>query len=296
MKGGSHLATVKEHKKLTKLEILKRLVFITIGSILMGVALELFLVPFEIIDGGIAGISIMLSALTPLPLSVYLFLANLPFLVLGYKQLGKTFALSTLYGITVMSVTTALLHHVGAFPEDKLLAVLFGGMILGAGVGLVIRYGGALDGIEVISILISKKLRVAVGQVIMIFNLIIFVIAGFVFEWTSAMYSILAYYIAIKVIDIVVEGLEESKSVTIISKEYEEISQSIMDRLGRSTTLLQARGGYSGDETQVIYCVVSRLELAKLKGIVQAVDEKAFIAVEHVSDVMGGNFSKNSIH
>ncbi|WP_374121426.1 YitT family protein [Paenibacillus sp. LHD-117] len=290
------MATVKEHKKLTKLEILKRLVFITIGSILMGVALELFLVPFEIIDGGIAGISIMLSALTPLPLSVYLFLANLPFLVLGYKQLGKTFALSTLYGITVMSVTTALLHHVGAFPEDKLLAVLFGGMILGAGVGLVIRYGGALDGIEVISILISKKLRVAVGQVIMIFNLIIFVIAGFVFEWTSAMYSILAYYIAIKVIDIVVEGLEESKSVTIISKEYEEISQSIMDRLGRSTTLLQARGGYSGDETQVIYCVVSRLELAKLKGIVQAVDEKAFIAVEHVSDVMGGNFSKNSIH
>lgn len=286
----------KVHKKLSKLEILKRFIFITIGSILMGVALEKFLVPFEIIDGGIAGISIMLSSLTPVPLSVYLFVVNLPFLILGYKQLGKTFAISTLYGITVMSLTTAALHHSGAFPEDKLLAVLFGGIILGAGVGLVIRYGGSLDGIEIVSILLSKKLRMAVGQIIMLFNLVIFIVAGFVFEWTSAMYSILTYYIAIKVIDIVVEGLDESKSVTIISKEYEEISQTIMDRLGRSTTLLQARGGYSGDATQVIYCVVSRLELAKLKGIVQEIDTNAFIAVEHVSDVMGGNFSKKSIH
>ncbi|GKU76137.1 YitT family protein [Paenibacillus sp. L3-i20] len=290
------MANNKVHKKLPKLEILKRFVFITIGSILMGVALEKFLVPYEIIDGGIAGISIMLSTLTPVPLSIYLFVLNLPFLVLGYKQLGKTFAISTLYGIIVMSLTTAALHHTGAFPEDKLLAVLFGGIILGAGVGLVIRYGGSLDGIEIVSILVSKKLRTAVGQVIMVFNLIIFIISGFVFEWTSAMYSILTYYIAIKVIDIVVEGLDESKSVTIISKEYDEISQAIIDRLGRGTTLIQARGGYSGDETEVIYCVVSRLELAKLKGIVQSIDENAFIAIEHVSDVMGGNFSKKSIH
>lgn len=287
----------KEHKKLSKLEVLKRVIFITIGSVLMGVALELFLVPFEIIDGGVAGISIMLAYLTPLPLSVYLFILNLPFLILGYKQLGKTFAISTLYGIAVMSVTTAALHHVAAFPEDKLLAVLFGGLILGAGVGLVIRYGGSLDGIEIVSILISKKLRVAVGQIIMVFNVVIYVISGFVFaDWTTAMYSMFTYYIVIKVIDIVVEGLDESKSVTIISKEFEEISQTIMDRLGRGTTLLQARGGYSGDETQVIYCVVSRLELAKLKGIVQSIDADAFIAVEHVSDVMGGNFSKKSIH
>ncbi|MBH5320177.1 YitT family protein [Paenibacillus sp. GSMTC-2017] len=290
------MANNKVHKKLPKLEILKRFIFITIGSILMGVALEKFLVPYEIIDGGIAGISIMLSTLTPVPLAVYLFVLNVPFLILGYKQLGKTFAISTFYGIVVMSLTTFALHDSGAFPEDKLLAVLFGGLILGAGVGLVIRYGGSLDGIEIVSILVSKKLRTAVGQVIMVFNLIIFIISGFVFEWTSAMYSIFTYYIAIKVIDIVVEGLDESKSVTIISKEYDEISQAIMDRLGRGTTLLQARGGYSGDETQVIYCVVSRLELAKLKGIVQSIDENAFIAVEHVSDVMGGNFSKESIH
>lgn len=290
------MAHGKVHKKLSYPEIAKRVFFITIGSILMGVALEKFLVPFNIIDGGIAGISIMLSALTPLPLSLYLFIVNVPFLIWGYKQLGKTFAVSALYGIIVMSLTTAQLHHSGAFPDDKLLGVLFGGMILGAGVGLVIRFGGALDGIEIVSIMIAKKLRMAVGQIIMIFNVIIFIIAGFVFEWSSAMYSMLTYYIAIKVIDIVVEGLDESKSVTIISKEYTEISQSIMDRLGRSTTLLQAQGGYSGEDTKVIYCVVSRLELAKLKAIVQEIDEKAFIAIEHVSDVLGGNFSKGSIH
>lgn len=286
----------KVHKKLSFAEIAKRFVFITIGSIMMGVALELFLVPNDVIDGGIAGISIMLAELTPLPLGLYLFVVNVPFLILGYKQIGKTFAISTLYGIAVMSVTTAMLHHVEAFTDEKLLAVLFGGLILGAGVGLVIRYGGSLDGVEIVSILISKKLRMPVGQIIMVFNVIVFIIAGFVFTWDSAMYSMFTYYIAIKLIDIVVEGLEESKSVTIISAEYEEISQAIMDRLGRGTTLIQARGGYSKEDTQMIYCVVTRLELAKLKSIVQSIDERAFIAIESVSDVMGGNFSKGSIH
>lgn len=263
---------------------------------MMGVGLELFLVPNDVIDGGIAGISIMLADLTSLPLGVYLFIVNVPFLILGYKQIGKTFAISTLYGIIVMSITTALLHHVEAFTSEKLLAVLFGGLILGAGVGLAIRFGGSLDGVEIVSILLAKKLRMPVGQIIMIFNVVIFVFAGFVFGWDSAMYSIFTYYIAIKLIDIVVEGLDESKSVTIISAEHEEISEAIMDRLGRSTTLIQARGGYSKEETQMIYCVVSRLELAKLKSIVQTIDENAFIAIEHVSDVMGGGFSKGSIH
>ncbi len=286
----------KVHKKLSAVELVKRVIFITIGSILMGVALEKFLVPYNIIDGGIAGISIMLSHLTSIPLSIYLFAVNIPFLIVGYKQLGKTFAISTLYGITVMSLTTAALHHTGAFTDEKLLAVLFGGLLLGIGVGLVIRYGGALDGTEIISILISKKLRIAVGQIIMMFNVVIFIGAGFVFNWDSAMYSMFTYYIAIKMIDIVVEGLDESKSVTIISKEYEEISQAIIDRLGRTTTLIHAQGGFSKEQTEIIYCVVSRLELAKLKGIVQTIDDSAFIAIEHVNDVLGGTFSKGSIH
>lgn len=286
----------KTHRKLTPVELLKKFVFITAGAILMAVALEVFLVPNDIIDGGITGISIVLSKITALPLGVFLFIINLPFLFLGYKQIGKTFAISTLYGIVVMSVTTQLLHHVSPFTNEKILAVLFGGLILGLGVGLVIRFGGSLDGTEIVAILLSKKTRIPVGQIIMIMNVFIFIIAGFVFGWDSAMYSIFTYYMASKVMDIVVEGLNESKSVTIISSEYEEISQTIQDRLGRTTTFIYARGGYSREDTQMIYCVVTRLELAKLKSVVQEIDPKAFIAIEHVSDVLGGNFEKSAIH
>ena len=290
------MSMAKTHKKLSFADLVKKFVFITVGAVLMAVALEVFLVPNEIIDGGITGISIVLSKVTAFPLGIFLFIINLPFLFLGYKQIGKTFAFSTLYGIAVMSVTTQLLHHVKPFTNEKILAVLFGGLILGLGVGLVIRFGGSLDGTEIVAILLSKKLRMPVGQIIMIMNVFIFIVAGFVFGWDSAMYSIFTYYMASKVMDIVVEGLNESKSVTIISNEYEEISQTIQDRLGRSTTFMYARGGYSKEDTQVIYCVVTRLELAKLKALVQEIDPKAFIAIEHVSDVLGGNFEKNAIH
>lgn len=286
----------KKHKKLSPVRLLIKILFITIGAVLMGVALEIFLVPNDVIDGGITGISIVVSKITSLPLGIFIFFINLPFLVLGYKQIGKTFAFSTLYGIAIMSITTALLHHVEPFTNETILAVLFGGVILGFGVGLVIKFGGSLDGTEIVAILISKKLRFPVGQIIMIINVFIFILAGFVFGWDSAMYSIFAYYIASKVMDIVVEGLNESKSVTIISSEYEEISQTIMNRLGRNTTFIYARGGYLKEDTQMIYCVVTRLELAKLKTIVQEIDSKAFIAIEHVSDVLGGNFEKHNIH
>lgn len=286
----------KKHKQLSPIRLLIKILFITIGAFLMGVALEIFLVPNDVIDGGIIGISIVVSKITSLPLGIFIFFLNLPFLVLGYKQIGKTFAFSTLYGITVMSITTALLHHVEPFTNDTILAVLFGGVLLGFGVGLVIKLGGSLDGTEIVAILISKKLRFPVGQIIMIINVFIFILAGFVLGWDSAMYSMFTYYIASKVMDAVVEGLNESRSVTIISSEYEEISQTIMDRLGRNTTFIYARGGYLKEDTQMIYCVVTRLELAKLKTIVQEIDSKAFITIEHVSDVLGGNFEKHNIH
>ncbi|BFH61518.1 YitT family protein [Paenibacillus azoreducens] len=286
----------KTHRKLSPVDLLKKFIFITAGAILMAVALEVFLVPNSIIDGGITGISIVLSEITSIPLGIFLFIINLPFLFLGYKQIGKTFAISTLYGIVVMSVTTQLLHDVSPFTNEKILAVLFGGLILGLGVGLVIRFGGSLDGTEIVAILLSKKTRIPVGQLIMIMNVFIFIIAGFVFGWDSAMYSIFTYYMASKIMDIVVEGLNESKSVTIISSEYEEISETIQARLGRTTTFIYARGGYSREDTQMIYCVVTRLELAKLKAVVQEIDPKAFIAIESVSDVLGGNFEKSAIH
>ncbi|CAM3457991.1 YitT family protein [Marinicrinis lubricantis] len=286
----------RKHKKMTFADFLKKFIFISIGAVMMAVALELFLVPNQVIDGGITGISIVLSEVTPIQLGIFIFFLNIPFLFIGYKQIGKTFAFSTLYGIALMSITTAMLHHVDPFTDEKILAVLYGGLILGAGVGLVIRFGGSLDGTEIVAILLSKKFKLPVGQIIMLINVFIFITAGFVFGWDSAMYSIFAYYIASKVMDIVVEGLEESKSVTIISSEYEEVSQAIIDRLGRSTTYIYARGGYSKEETQMIYCVVTRLEVAKLRSIVQEIDPSAFISIQHVSDVLGGNFNKSGIH
>ncbi|MGM1045023.1 Uncharacterized membrane-anchored protein YitT, contains DUF161 and DUF2179 domains [Paenibacillus uliginis N3/975] len=286
----------KKHRKLSVGEIIKRIIFITLGAVMMAVALEVFLVPNTIIDGGITGISIVLSKVTPIALGLFLFLFNLPFLFIGYKQIGKTFALSTLYGIIVLSVTTGLLHDVEPFTNEKILAVLFGGLILGFGVGLVIRYGGALDGTEIVAILLSKKLRIPVGQIVMFINVFIFIVAGFVFGADSAMFSIFTYYIAAKVMDIVVEGLDESKSVTIISNDYEDISDAINDRLGRSTTLLYGRGGYSKEETQMIYCVVNRLEVSKLKTVVQEIDKNAFISIQNVADVLGGSIVKKDIH
>lgn len=287
---------VHKHRKLTPAEIFIKFISITVGAALAGIALEFFLVNNTIIDGGITGISIVLTKVTDWPLGVFLFLINLPFLFIGYKQVGKTFAISSLYGIIILALTTTIFHHYAPVTEEKILAVLFGGLLLGFGVGLVLRTGGSTDGAEILAILISKKTEIPVGQIILGINVLIFTAAGFMLGWDSAMYSIFTFYIATKVMDIVVEGLNESKSVTIISKEYEEISQAIMDRLGRSTTYIYARGGYSQEETQMIYCVVTRLEVAKLKAVVQDIDRKAFIAIEHVSDVSGGSFAKKSIH
>lgn len=278
------------------MDLIFSLFFITVGAIIAGISLELFLVPNSIIDGGITGISLMVANVTGLPLGIFLFIINLPFLFIGYKQVGKKFAFLALYGIIVLSVTTGFLHHVEAFTNEKLLAVFFGALLLGVGVGLVLRFGGTTDGAEIVAILISKKANISVGQVILIINIIIFIVAGFILGWDSALYSIFTFYIASKVMDIIVEGLDESKSVTIISQHYEEISEAIIQKMGRTTTYLYGRGGVSKQDTQVLYCVVSRLELSSLKTVVREIDPKAFIAIETVSDVIGSNFSDKSHH
>jgi len=275
---------------------LRRIVFITIGAMLMAVGLEIFLVPNNIIDGGITGISIIFGHLSGVPLGVFLFLLNLPFLFIGYKQIGKTFAISTLYGVLVMSIGTFLLHPVPAFTDDTFLAAIFGGVILGVGVGLVIRSGGSLDGTEIVAILINKKIPFSVGEIVMFFNFFILGSAGFVFGWDRAMYSLVAYYLAFKLIDITIEGFDESKSVWIISENSETIGDAIMSRLGRGVTYLHGEGAFSGGSKKVIFCVVTRLEEAKLKLIVQEIDESAFLAVGNIHDVKGGRFKKRDIH
>ncbi|WP_374722830.1 YitT family protein [Peribacillus tepidiphilus] len=285
-----------QHKALTKSKLAKRIIFIIIGAMLMGIGIEEFLVPNNILDGGIVGISIILSHLTGVKLGVFIFLLNIPFFYIGYKQIGKTFALSTLLGIAVLSVTTILLHDVPVFTEDLLLATVFGGIVLGTGVGIVIRYGGSLDGTEIMAILANKKLPFSVGEIIMFFNVFIFGTAGFVFGWDRAMYSILAYFIAFKTIDIVITGLDESKSAWIISEYHKEIGDAILARLGRGVTYLNGEGAFTGDNKKVIFCVITRLEEAKLKSIIEELDPGAFLAVSNIAEVRGGRFKKRNIH
>jgi uncharacterized membrane-anchored protein YitT (DUF2179 family) len=290
------LVQQQQHKGITKTKLAKRIFFIILGAVLMGVGIEEFLVPNRILDGGIVGISIILSHLTGWRLGLFIFVLNIPFFFIGYKQIGKTFALSTVLGITVLSLTTSFLHDWPVFTEDLLLATVFGGIVLGAGVGIVIRYGGSLDGTEILAILANRRLPFSVGEVIMFFNIFIFGTAGFVFGWDRAMYSILAYFIAFKTIDIVIAGLDESKAAWIISEQHKEIGDAILARLGRGVTYLTGEGAYTGDDKKVIFCVITRLEEAKLKSIVEELDESAFLAVGNIAEVRGGRFKKRNIH
>lgn len=283
-------------KPVPKSRVFMRIIMVIIGAIIMALGLEQFLVPNKILDGGIVGISIIASHLFGIPLGVFIFILNIPFFFIGYKQIGKTFALSTALGITVLSIATIMLHPVAAFTDDLLLSTVFGGVILGTGVGIVIRYGGSLDGTEIMAILFNRKLPFSVGEIIMFFNILIFIVAGFVFNWEQTMYSMLAYFIAYKTIDIVIEGLEESKAIYIISDEYEEIGSAIMNRLGRGVTFLNGAGGYTGDPKNVIFTVVTRLEESKLISIVEEKDPTAFLAIGNIAEVRGGRFKKKNIH
>lgn len=290
------LRAPKGKKRSSKILFTRKIIMVMIGAMIMAVGLELFLVPNQIMDGGIVGISIIMSHLLSLPLGLFIFVLNIPFIFLGYKQLGKTFAILTGLGITTLSVTTIGLHNLEPFTTDSLLATVFGGIVLGTGVGIVIRYGGSLDGTEILAILFNRKLPFSVGEIVMFMNVIIFSAAGFIFSWQQAMYSIMAYYIASKMIDVVIQGLEESKSIYIISDETDEIGQAIMDRLGRGVTFLHGEGAYTGDDKKVIFTVITRIEESKLKTIVEEIDPHAFLAIGNIAEVSGGRFKKKDIH
>jgi len=272
-----------------------RVLFMILGSILAAMGLEIFLIPNNIIDGGITGISIMASHLTGIQLGVFIFIFNLPFVLIGYRQIGKTFAISTVFSVICFSIGVTLLHPVPGITQDTLLATIFGGIILGVGVGLIIRNGGSLDGTEIVAILLEKRSAFSIGEIVMFINFFILGISGFLFGWDRAMYSLIAYFIAFKTIDITVEGLEESKAVIIVSEKNSDISEAIMDRLGRGITLLNGKGAYSGSETEVIYVVLSRLEISKLKNIVNGFDENALITITSVEGT-GKKYIKKAIH
>jgi uncharacterized membrane-anchored protein YitT (DUF2179 family) len=285
----------KEHKK-SKGDLIRRLIAVPIGAFIVAVGLEIFLIPNHVIDGGITGISIMLSVTLGLPIGIFLILLNIPFFLLGYKQIGKTFALTSLLGIALMSLFTQLLVPVRPLTTDPILATVFGGLLVGIGVGLVVRNGGSTDGTEILAILVNKGTPFSVGELVMFINVFILSAAGFVFSWDRAMYSLMAYFIAYKTIDITIEGLEQSKAIWIISEHHEEIGDALNSRLGRGVTYLNGEGAYSGDQKRVIFTVITRLEEAKLKSIVNDIDPGAFLAVGDIHDVKGGNFKKRDIH
>ncbi|ALC81648.1 MULTISPECIES: YitT family protein [Bacillus] len=292
-------APKKQHKKESKTRFIFRLFMILIGAACAAVSIELFLVPNNIIDGGIIGISLILDYIFKdnpfINFAVLVVVLNAPFMLFGYKHIGKTFLVSTIIGIVGLSVVESSLHHIHAFTTEPVLATVFGGLLLGLGVGIVIRNGGSMDGSEILGILFTKKLPFSVGEFVMFFNVFIFTWAGFVFGPEQAMYSVMTYFIAFKTIDVVIQGLDETKAVIIVSDNYEEISDAILDRLGRGTTKLKGKGGYSDLETEVIYAVVTRLEITKLKSIVFEIDEQAFITIMNTHETRGGKF-KTAIH
>ncbi|MCD8378120.1 MAG: YitT family protein [Candidatus Gastranaerophilales bacterium] len=281
---------VLQHTK-TPFEIFRettaRFIILTIGAFIVAFALECFMLPNKIIDGGIIGVSMMFNFITNINLGVLIFCLNIPFIFLALTTLGKMFVIQTFYSVTMLSIATNLFigHHV---THDSFLAAIFGGIILGVGVGLILRNSASLDGTEILSIRLSKKFSfMSIGEYLMGFNLLIYSASGFMFGWDKAMYAIITYYVASKMIDVVIDGFNSSKSVRIVSDFYKEIGKSIMKELDVSVTYMKSRGGYSGEEKILTYCVVSRLEMAKVKEIVRSIDKRAFLVVEDVHEVEG---------
>lgn len=269
---------------------------VIIGGIITSYGLEAVLIPNHVMDGGITGVSIMLSHVTSLGLGLFLIILNVPFLLLGYKQEGKSFALKSTIGIVTLSLMTGYVNMDRILPDDTLLVTVLGGAIIGFGIGIVLRNGGALDGTDVLAVLISKKVPFSVSEIIFVFNLIIFTVSILVFGLPNAICSVIAYLVAVRVMDMVQEGLDTAKSVTIITSQPTEIGEAIQARLGRGVTYIKGEGGHSRKDINMIYCVISRMEEFKLKRIIRFYDKKAFVSTSDVSEVKGGDYMKKDIH
>ncbi len=281
--------------KLTVGALLRKIVFLTIGAVIVGFGLENFLVPNEIIDGGVVGISIMASHLTGISLGLFTFFLNLPFLILGYKHLGKTFFWLSIYASAMLSIFVTVFHHTPNVTNDIFLAAIFGGVTVGIGVGLILRNNGSLDGTEIVALVFGKKIPFSTGEIIMFINIFIFAAAAIVFNIEQAMYSVLTYFLIYKSIDVVMVGIDESRTVMVITNCPDEIAKMVLYELKRGVTFLDGQGAYTGEYKKILYCVVTRLEIAKLKEMVHQIDPKAFIAITSVHEVEGGQVKKKRL-
>ena len=263
-------------------------IMLTFGAILAAFALENFLIPNTILDGGVTGISIIVSKLSGVPVSILVLLLNIPFVYVGYKNLGKGFLIRAIYSMVLFSFALSIFQYFESLTEQMLLATVYGGILLGIGVGIVLRYGGCVDGTESVALVISKKTTFSVGQIVLIFNIVIFSVAGAIFGIDRAMYSLLTYFITSKVIDFVSDGLEQVKAALIVTDRGTDMAHEIYRRLGRTVTTIRGKGLISGDK-EVMYVVINRIEISELRSIADDMDEEAFITILDVSDIIGQN-------
>jgi uncharacterized membrane-anchored protein YitT (DUF2179 family) len=271
-------------------------VLIAAGILSASLGLKGFLLSSNFIDGGVTGVSMLLAKITTAPLSVWLPLVNAPFIVIGYRQMGAAFALRSALAIAGLSAVLATIHFPDVTP-DLLLTAVFGGFFIGAGIGLAVRGGAVLDGTEIAALVISKRSHLLrVGDVILIFNVALFLVAMSVLGVEPALYSILTYLTAARTLDFVIYGLEEFTAITIVSPHSATIRQRIIGELERGVTVYKGYGGLSGAEQEILYCVVTRLEIGKVKGIVRAVDDNAFVVSHPLADAEGGVVKRAALH
>ncbi len=290
---------MKTHVKKTSVKrFLKDITFIITGIFSASFALKSFLLPSKFIDGGATGIALLSSELTHIPLWVFLFGINLPFIYLASKVVGTSFAFKTSCAITGLALCVALVNF-PSVTHDKLLVAVFGGFFLGAGIGLSVRGGAVIDGTEVLAIYLSRKIGTTIGDIILCLNIMIFSVAAYLLSIEIALYSMITYLAAAKTIDFVIEGIEEYIGVTIISTQSEDIRQTIIDKLGRGVTIYRGNGGYGkrgqSKEIDIIYTVITRLELNKLNAEIEAIDPEAFVVMNAVKETRGGIIKKRPL-
>ena len=270
------------------------LFFIIVGVLSATIGLKGFLLPNMFIDGGVMGISLIIAEITVLPLSVLIFIVNLPFLIMGISTISRQFAFKSIVAITMLAVSV----HFFTFPvitNDKLLIAVFGGFFLGLGIGLAIRGGSVIDGTEVLAVFVSRKTSLTIGDVILIFNIIIFSVAAYVFTIEIALYAMLTYLAASKTVDFVVSGIEEYVGVTIISYKSDEIRLAILEKLGRGCTVYSGKRGQTLEQMDILYTLVTRLELAKLNTEIDKIDKEAFVIMHSIKDAKGGMIKKRPL-
>ncbi len=285
---------------------IKDSISIIIGVLFAVVGLEFFIVPNHLLDGGVTGISLLIAGITKLDVSIFIFTINLPFIFMGYKQIGKLFALKTFLAIITLSVIILILHsfHPKPVTEDKLLISVFGGLFLGAGIGFAMRGGCVLDGTEVLALWLTRKASLQVGEIILILNVLIFAVAAMLNGIETAMYSILVFMAASKTIEFLTNGLEEYTGVTIISEKSHEIRKAVIAQLGRGVTIYSGKRGLRGkkaqmsglNEREIIYTVVTKLELTKVRAIIDDIDPTSFVTTQSISSVKGGMVKERKLH